>query len=97
MKRTSVTLIIAFIASLCTQQVVSYSVNDREGESYLLTLNVCAASHDALSQDNGTPCISEHVFEFVTYASLSRYLTPALVRFDSLPASERDYPPRFLA
>ena len=97
MKRTSVTLIIAFIALLCTQQVVSYSVNDREGASYLLTLNVCTASHDALSQDNGTPCISEHVFEFVPHACLSRYLTPAFVRFDYLPPSERAHPPRFLA
>jgi hypothetical protein len=97
MKRTSVTLIIAFIASLCTQQVVCYSINDREGESYLLTLNVCAASHDALSQDNGTPCITESVFEFVTHAQLSRYPTPAFVGFDYLPPSERAHPPRFLA
>lgn len=96
MKRASITLILAFIVSLCTQQVVSYPVNDREKGAYLLTLNVCAASHNALSQDNGTSCISEHVFELVTHASLNRYLIPSFVRFDSLPASERDHPPRYL-
>jgi hypothetical protein len=96
MKRTSITLIIVFMVALCTRQIVIYSVDDREGGTYLLVLNVCGDSHDAFSPNTETPCINEHVFEFVTHP-FSRYLTPAFMRFDSLPASERDHPPRFLA
>jgi len=96
MKKTSVILIIAIIASLCTQQVVSSSVSDREG-MVLLMLNVCGVSHDTFSSDTETPCINERVSEFVPHASLSRHLIPAFMRFDSLPASERDRPPRFSA
>jgi hypothetical protein len=95
MKRTSIVLIIAFIASLFTQQVVIYSADDSEGGTYLMTLNVCGGPHDALSQYSDTPYVSEYVFLFEPHARVSRYLMPAAVQYDSLPASEKDHPPRF--
>ena len=97
MKRISVTLIIALMASLCTQQVVRCSVDNREGKAYLLTLNVCAGSHGALPQDTEMACINERAFEYVTHALSSNYLTPVFARFASLLSSERDHPPRFPA
>jgi hypothetical protein len=95
MKRTAVFLIIALITSLFSQEIVSYSVDDGEGKVCLMALNVCAGSHDALSQNTNTPCVSECVFLFEPHATVSWYLIPATVRYDSLPASEKDHPPRF--
>ena len=95
MKGTSIFLIIAFIASLFTQQIVIYSVDDSEGRTYLMTLNVCAGSNDALSQDTDTPGVSESVFLLEPHVRVSWHLMPVAVQYDSLPASEKDHPPKF--
>ena len=95
MTTTSVFLIIAFLTSLFTQQIVIYSIDDGEERSYLMTLNVCAGSHDVLSQDTNTPCVSERVFLFEPHVFVSWYLMPAAVQYVSLPASDKDHPPRF--
>ncbi len=95
MKRISVVLIIAFMTSLFTQQVVIYSVDDNEKQAYLMTLNVCAGSPDAFSQNMNTPYLSERVILFEPHVCANWYLMPAAVQYDSLPASEKDHPPRF--
>src|SRR5512143_3989290 len=95
MERASVFLIIAFMTSLFTQQVFIYSVDDGEKRVYLMTRNVCAGAHDALSQDTNTPCVSEQVFLFKPHFCTCWYLMPASLQFAFLPASEKDHPPRF--
>lgn len=95
MKVTSIILIIAFIASIFTQLDVIYSVDDDEERVYLVTLNVCAGSHDALSQDTDTPGVSERMFWIEPHTRISRHLISASVGYDSLPASEKDHPPKF--
>jgi hypothetical protein len=96
MKRISVILIIAFMTSFFTQQVGIYSVDDNEKRAYLMTLNVCAGSHDAFSQNMNTPYVSERVFLFEPHVCANWYLMPAAAQYDSLPASEKYHPPRFL-
>jgi hypothetical protein len=95
MKGTSIFLIIAFFASLFAQQNVIYFVDDDEERVYLVTLNVCASSHDALSQDTDTSGVSECMFWIEPHARISRYLISASVGYNSLPASEKYHPPRF--
>jgi hypothetical protein len=97
MKTTSFFLIIAFVTSLFTQQIVSYSIDDGEGSVYLMTLNVCEGSQDTFSQDTNTPCVSERVFLREPHTRVSWYLMPSSVQYDSLPAAEKDHPPRFTA
>jgi hypothetical protein len=83
------------MTSLITQQVVIHPVNGGEGGTYLMTLNVCAGSHDPLSQATNTPCVGERVFLFEPHVRVIGHPVPAALQYDSLPTPEKDHPPRF--